>query len=92
MNVISNKTLAYWKESAVTLRQIIAKRLGTKEHLKELKSALKHAYRRIEQIERKVLVCVLLLILVGGCATAKGIFQDVEWSAGKLAENIETNK
>jgi len=58
----------------------------------ELVREAKILKRQIARVEGKVLVCLVLLVLVGGCATCKGIFQDVEWSAGKLAENIETEK
>jgi len=84
------KTLAYWKERAVTVRQMIEEFVGSAAHLKELKGALKHAYRRIEQIERRVLVCVVLLVLllVQGCQLAKGGLRDIGCTANKLADNI----
>jgi len=90
METVSNKTLAYWKERAVTMRQLIEEFVGSAAHLKELKDALRYAYRKVEQIERKVLVCVLLLTLfVGGCNTVGGtgrLIQDV----GKDVELIAT--
>jgi len=68
------------------------RKLQLREAVNDMKAAYKYAKKKIAKIEGKVLVCLVLLVLVGGCATCKGIFQDVEWSAGKLAENIETEK
>lgn len=92
MNVISNRTPAYWKECAVTLRERLKEHCATKQHYVELRKALQHAYRRIEQIGRKVLVCVVLLILAGGCNMVNGAFKDGAWLLDKAAENTEVQE
>lgn len=82
MKVISNKTLVYWKEAQLAVR----------EQLNELKKTLKYAKRKVKYYEGKARVglVLLLLIFVGGCCTIKGAFEDLSWGAGQLAENIET--
>ena len=92
MNVVSNKTLAYWKECAVTLRQIIAKGQASKGHLRELVSALRYAKRKITKIEGKVLVCVVCVLLIGGCNMVHGAFKDSAWLLDKAAENTEVQE
>ena len=89
MRVVSNRTLAYWKECAVTLRQLIAEGHASRDHFRELLSALRHAKRRIRQIEGKALVCVLLLVFIGGCNMVNGAFKDGAWLLDKAAENTE---
>ena len=99
MRMLSHKTLAYYKEKFVTLRQLIEEFTGSAAHLKELKNAFGYAKKKIEKIEGKVLVCVLLLVLAGGCLThtvdgfgrfVGGIGDDISQAATGY-EN-ETNK
>lgn len=49
-------------------------------------------HRLVKQAESKVLVCVLLLILVGGCNTAHGVFKDSAWLLDRAAENTEVQE
>ena len=79
MRVVSNKTLEYWKQAEIAMRQ----------HVNELRKALKFAKRKVKYYEGKVLVCVLLLVFIGGCNMVNGAFKDGAWLLDKAAENTE---
>lgn len=88
--------VAYYELKELEIKKLIAESKPSKEHKAELKRAMEYARWCIGILSGKAVVCVLLLILVGGCQMVGGGLRDAQWSAGKLAEMAEraakTNK
>lgn len=89
-SVITNRNLAYWKEGYVTMRDLAEKAIGKAKE--EWEIAAEYAQEHIHQIEAKVLVCIVLLVLVGGCNTLHGVLKDGSWLLKQGAENTEVQE
>ena len=80
---------AYYELKELELKKLIKEGKPSKEHKKELERAMAYARWCIRILNRKVAVCVLLLIMAGGCQLVGGGLRDIQWSADKLAEMAE---
>lgn len=86
------RDLLYYEKAKAQLKEA---RRQTKipEYRAELSNTIRFTARRIEQIKRGVLVTVvLLLVMLSGCCTVKGVFDDLSWATGQLAGNIKTEQ
>lgn len=83
------KNLGYWKCAHATMCML---RDAAKQHFQMYAKAAEKARREVESIEGKVLVCVVLLVLVGGCNTLHGVLKDGSWLLKQGAENTEVQE
>jgi predicted small secreted protein len=81
------KRLAYWKGRLIDAKQA---ETGAREHYQLMMRCTAHAKRRVKQLERKVLVSVVVLVLaaVTGCRTVKGLAGDISECAGWIEKRI----
>lgn len=89
--------IEFWQTVIVHYRNRKPKKLKEKV---ELAKALNAAWGWLKYAESKILVVLVLgMLFVSGCATAKGglqfgggIMQDLGWLMSETAENINTEK
>ena len=75
--------LAYWKGTLVSFQAVKCQSVFTRK-------MIRHAKRRVKQIERRVLVacCLLLLVMLTGCGAVSGLCQDVKWLSDTTQQAI----